>query len=408
MRTPLPKLTLFFTFLLPLFSQGQAPGWTAKANFEGPARHRAVAITIANRGYAGLGHINAVTDVLFDDWWEYDPGANCWTQKATYPGGARMHSSAFAIGNFGYVACGRDDNSTSHNDLYEYDAVNNTWTQKASIPASGRRGAVGFSVGNKGYICTGFDGSNYLRELWEYDPSVNSWVQRTGYPGQKRTSAVGFTIGNKGYLGTGDNGSPHNDFYEYYPATDTWTQKANVPPVPRMEATGFAMNGQGYIGCGCDQQSGNNYQDFWKYDPAADTWTQITDFSGAARRYMSAFVIGNRAYTLLGTSGINYNDMWEYGNLTGMEESIKEQYHVSLFPNPMTTSSTLMITSNGPPDENIRIILSDLLGKEVKRMNGVISKENVIDKSNLSPGTYIYTLYNSASLQIGTGKLIVH
>ncbi|HET6989765.1 MAG TPA: hypothetical protein VFJ43_00510, partial [Bacteroidia bacterium] len=64
-------------------------GWIEKANFPGPARHRASAAAVGNRGYMGLGHINAIVDVLYDDWYEYDPGSDSWTQKANYPGGPR-------------------------------------------------------------------------------------------------------------------------------------------------------------------------------------------------------------------------------------------------------------------------------------------------------------------------------
>src|ERR1043166_8829529 len=92
-----PLYLLLFYALLPAVSPAQVPGWTSKANFGGDARHRAVGICIGTRGYMGLGHINAVTDILYDDWWEYDPGSNSWTQKATFPGGQRMHSSAFSV-----------------------------------------------------------------------------------------------------------------------------------------------------------------------------------------------------------------------------------------------------------------------------------------------------------------------
>src|ERR1051326_1084169 len=95
---------LFFVFSLVCIAQ--LAGWQQMENFAGTARHRAVAISIGNRGYMGLGHINALVDVLYDDWWEYDPGTNSWTQKASFPGGPRMHRSAFSVNNKGYVGCG--------------------------------------------------------------------------------------------------------------------------------------------------------------------------------------------------------------------------------------------------------------------------------------------------------------
>ena len=43
------------------------------------------------------------------------------------------------------------------NDFWEYDPSTNTWTQKADFGGTARNWAVGFSIGNKGYIGTGYD-----------------------------------------------------------------------------------------------------------------------------------------------------------------------------------------------------------------------------------------------------------
>ena len=41
-------------------------------------------------------------------------------------------------------------------DFWEYDPAANTWTQKADFGGTARDGAVGFSIGSKGYIGTGY------------------------------------------------------------------------------------------------------------------------------------------------------------------------------------------------------------------------------------------------------------
>ena len=43
----------------------------------------------------------------------------------------------------------------STKDFWEYDPVANTWTQKADFGGAARDSAVGFSIGSKGYIGTG-------------------------------------------------------------------------------------------------------------------------------------------------------------------------------------------------------------------------------------------------------------
>ena len=42
-------------------------------------------------------------------------------------------------------------------DFWEYDPAANTWTQKADFVGVARISAVGFSIGSKGYIGTGYD-----------------------------------------------------------------------------------------------------------------------------------------------------------------------------------------------------------------------------------------------------------
>ena len=53
--------------------------WTQKAAFPGTSRHLAVAMAVDGKGYFGTGYDG--TDRL-NDFWEYDPVANSWTQKA--------------------------------------------------------------------------------------------------------------------------------------------------------------------------------------------------------------------------------------------------------------------------------------------------------------------------------------
>ena len=43
-------------------------------------------------------------------------------------------------------------------DFWEYDPAANAWTQKADFGGTARYCAVGFSIGSKGYIGTGWDG----------------------------------------------------------------------------------------------------------------------------------------------------------------------------------------------------------------------------------------------------------
>ncbi len=121
-------------------------------------------------------------------------------------GGQRdSYAVGFSIGSKGYIGTGNDGSYTK--DFWEYDPAANTWTQKADFGGTARYCAVGFSIGSKGYIGTGCDGSSYTEDFWEYDPAGNTWTQKADFGGTARDGAVGFSIGSKGYIGTGHDGS---------------------------------------------------------------------------------------------------------------------------------------------------------------------------------------------------------
>ena len=85
--------------------------------------------------------------------------------------------------------------NTYFNDFWEYDPQMNTWTQKKSFGGTPRAYAIGFALGNYGYIGTGFDG-DYCNDFWRYDPSTDAWTQIFGYGGSKRQEASVFIFGD--------------------------------------------------------------------------------------------------------------------------------------------------------------------------------------------------------------------
>ena len=218
--------------------------WTQKANFGGAARRSAVGFCIGNKGYIGTGSNNA------NDFWEYDPVTNTWTQKANFGGAARYEAVGFCIGNKGYLGTGIliGNNSSFCNDFWEYDPVTNTWTQKANFAGTTRSGAIGFSIGSKGYLGTGISGNGYKNDFWEYDPSTNTWAQKTNVGGFVRARAVGFSIGSKGFIGAGTNSGPGamNDFWEF---ASTSLQSVSTSSVNTLLCQGSSVNVPYTVAC---------------------------------------------------------------------------------------------------------------------------------------------------------------
>lgn len=313
---------------------GQGP-WIQRASIPGPARHRGFAFTVGQRGYFGCGW-NGVT--MYSDCWEYDPSTDTWMQKSNYPGGQRLSPFAFAIGNKGYVGCGLDASLYGQPDFYEFNPATNTWTMKAQFTGTPVFGASTCVWNGTAIIMFGDDWApNYWKhnEIYSYNATTNAWAYVGQFPGDGRRDHVAFNINNKIYFGTGNNNSytELNDWWEWNPATGIMTPKATFIGSARSQAVGFAIGGRAYVGTG----GIGDERDFFQYNPVTNTWQGIDEFAGAGRENSMSFEIGARAYIIAGTSGINYNDCWEFNpNLvTGIGENTSNAV-ISIYPNPVT------------------------------------------------------------------------
>ncbi|MGC1244040.1 MAG: kelch repeat-containing protein [Chryseosolibacter sp.] len=231
--------------------------WSQKADFEGTARMGATGFTIGGKGYIGTGS-NTPGDInwqWFNDLWEYDPATNDWTQKASFNALGRGTAVGFSIGGKGYIGTGQYRQDRFHNaiylsDFWEYDPVADSWLQRANVPEQGRHAASGFAIGDKGYVGMGvYYYDTRKKDWWQYDPVANTWTRKNDFPGLPRYHASSLTIGDRGYVGMGGYYSLLKDFWEYNPATDSWCRKADYPENAYALAA-FAVGSKGYIGTG--------------------------------------------------------------------------------------------------------------------------------------------------------------
>ena len=131
--------------------------WDKRASFGGLKREKAVAFSIDNLGYVSCGVDTA--EITHNDLWSYDPSSDSWTQLASIPGSERINAIAFAIDGKGYVGTGFSlddgDLGIKLSDFWECDPIANNWTEKANYPGGGGAGiyqATAFSIEDKGYV----------------------------------------------------------------------------------------------------------------------------------------------------------------------------------------------------------------------------------------------------------------
>ena len=370
--------------------------WNNKTGYPGVGRHRASGIGIGQKVYYGLGHVSSgAVNVGFQDWWEYDPATNSWSQKANYP--HQSHGAVgFTIGNKGYIGSGDSESIGSCYDFYEFDPIANTWTAKAPCPLS-NDGHVSFAINGLGYI--GLGTSN---ELYSYNPITNVWtLANNTMPGSWHGSA--FVLNNKAYYLP----SFSNTLYMFDPATNTVTTKASFIGVSRIAAAGFSVRGQGYIGLGTTGFDGPyDLKDFYFYDPTLDVWDTIPkSFPGVRRHFVPCITIGDNVYFGTGTNGTNLADFWayEWKVAVGINEYDKTN-SISVFPNPTSDFITIKINKE-TISKRLTVKIYSLEGKEV--VNDEIETVNhSIPVSHLSKGVYMISLLDGQEI-ITAQKIII-
>jgi hypothetical protein len=191
--------------------------WTARANYNGPARRESTLFSLGGKIYLGAGYHYIGNDRKgLDDWYVYSPGSNSWSRIADMRTGHEddypmSSASTVVINNEAYVLCGGWFYD------YKYNPVNDKWTALENLIEPRRQ--VGVVVYKnkiytiKGYLVQNVGNSN--RDIFSYDPAANHWAYEPvdiNPFGDELTMA--FTIGGKIYVLSYDDSDFRNNLYE--------------------------------------------------------------------------------------------------------------------------------------------------------------------------------------------------
>ena len=383
------NILLILILLLSPFSDLLAGQWVKKENLGGVARHRATGVSIGQKGYIGLGHVNGTgVNFAFSDWWEFEPATNSWTQKADYLLGEGYGASAFSVGTKGYVGSG----VFTGNSWCEYDPGTNQWTLIATPPASGSELSA-ITIGDKGYLIEN-------SAIYEYNPIADLWTTKATAPVSFGIWGAAFSIGNSGYV------ISENAFYEYKPSVDQWLARASFPGASYGGSAAFSVLEKGYVvaGYGVGWLSDVN-RETWAFDPSTNSWTEAEEFLGSARRFLVGFSIGDRGYLGTGTNGTNFKDFWEYDPMLVGQEEIENDITINTYPNPTSDFFTVSMEGNFTSQAQIEFVLYDNLGRAVKQTS-VTEPTFVIDATDLPRGNYIYRIASNLR-NIKQGKIVI-
>jgi N-acetylneuraminic acid mutarotase len=304
--------------------------WIKSTPFKGVKRSGAFSFTIGTTAYVGLGYDGK--DYL-SDVYKFDATKGYWEVVTAFPGALRERCVSFSINGIGYVGLGynRDDAEDGWDDFWQYDPAADQWTQLASFGGGVRYNAVSFAIGSKGYVGTGSDGHNTFSDFWEFTPGATpeegEWNEVVSYPGEKMEAGLAFVLNNKAYIGTGrDNGIFSSGFWEFAPGTDggipTWTKRTPATDesdydefqsaMSRYDAVALTLGNKAYL-VGGVASSGATDKSVYEFDATTFNWDNLTSLEGSARSLAVGYVLDGRLFVGTGLNGSSrFDDVWEF------------------------------------------------------------------------------------------------
>lgn len=399
---------LLIALLIAVVSKAQTQNtWTKKTSFEGNKRSRAVAFSIDNYGYVGTGEDTA--DMTHNDLWRYDPLLDSWTQMSSLPGSTRRNAIGTTLNGKGYLGLGADSSVSGSgiilDDWWEYDPLINQWSQKTSYPGGyniyNQTGTAGvyfstaFAIDSVVYVCGGKMGPNfYGTDLWKYNPTTDIWTRLADFPGGDRHQLSSFAIEGNGFVGMGiDHDLYRKDWWKYDPITDSWTEVAELPGVERGAASTFVLGQHGFVVFGSD---GGYKDELWEYDPFANSWQIRSNFPADGRKNAIAFAIADTGYAGLGTSSSGkrksfyaYTPFWQLG-------IYNEEISINTFPNPASNFINITVP-NSLIGQSLQIFSLD--GKKAYS-ELITSTSRTVNLVEFARGTYILIIVDQSGTLI--------
>lgn len=198
----------------------QSKAWTSLASLPSVARYHPAFVAKDGKIYVGLGSSGSSN---LNDWWEYDIAGDSWSRKANFPGDRRHHPYYFVAGNEIFVGLGHGNTTSGVNliydDWYKYEPLTDTWTKMGDFPGYARVAGAHFAYNGKGYIVGGQNQTHSTptnNEVWSYTPGTDSWTQLPDCPSGGRWAPGSFVLGNNAYFAFGEdiNGISQADIYQ--------------------------------------------------------------------------------------------------------------------------------------------------------------------------------------------------
>jgi hypothetical protein len=327
-----------------------------------------------------------------------------------------------ARGKIYYIGGGNLTIAVATPEQYVYNPANGMWLQIANIPTP-VTGNVAETYKDSLIYCMMGGWNTYETLIQVYNVNSNTWAQATQISsGNGRRSFAGGILGNRLFVCAGYSSAFRNDFWvgTINPSNHlqiTWVQRTNIA-VPTSRPGGTALYGKFYVVMG-ETEGGSANDSIAVWDTTSATWS-YRDGKPVRTSNLYGSVSSNITWCQ-GRPGVK---IWVAGgsingqsvrpldvyadtcllNCSGPpplgmgNNQIPVEYGLSQnYPNPF--NPVTKISFQIPKDENVKITLTDILGREVLVLVNEFKKAGYhdvkFDGANYSSGVYFYRIETS-------------
>ena len=362
--------------------------WVQKSKYPGQGTwHFGVGFTLNGKLYYGSG-MNAPNS-LVNDFWEYDPVLNSWTQILNVPT-SLTNGFSFILNNKAYI--GGNQLGTS---FFEFDPNNNQWIPRANLSNTSVPN-ISFSLNNYGYVAliTGV--------LAKYDPNNNLWINIGSLPGlntQISTSYVSCTASGKGYYtGLGP-------MYEFSPLLNTWYTVSSCP-ADKIGGSAFSFPNKAYLFGGQENIPNSPghvlmVNDTWQYNPSCLTSASINPNTNLS------FCSGDSVLFNTNT-GIGFTYQWQNNGVNIAGANASSLYVTAAGNYSLILTDNYSCSSNS---DTINVILNSIPNVSLSPFIQYCDTIGIVQLSGGVPAGGNYSgnsvINNSFNTNVGTGTYLI-
>ncbi|KXK52923.1 MAG: peptidase S8/S53 subtilisin kexin sedolisin [Chlorobi bacterium OLB5] len=352
------------------------------------------------------------------NFYKYSISGNVWTTGVGTPVPKSGGDLVACRNKIYYIGGGNTTITTGTNETFVYNPATGNWSVIANIPTP-VTGNVAEAYNDSLIYCMFGGWITYETLVQVYNVNTNTWAQATQITsGNGRRSFAGGILGNKLFVCAGYSGSFRNDFWvgtinPANPLQITWQQRTNVA-IASSRPGGTAILGKFYVVMGeINGGSGNDSMAIW--DTTLNSWSykdgkpvRTNNLYGSVSA--SITYCNNRPGVKIWIAGGSLQGQTTRpldvfadtcllnctGPLTGIQNNnIPAIYNLKQnYPNPF--NPVTKISYDIPIGSNVKITISDLLGREVfvlinEYMPAGTHSVN-FNADNLSSGVYFYKL----------------